>query len=622
MCGLVAEAGRLSRPKRRAAAHSALTHRGPDHAGEWGAVEDETEVWLAHRRLSIVDTSEAGHQPLHNRQQTLHLVANGEIYNAPTLRTRLQGLGHHFSSHSDSEVILHAYAQWGVACLEQLTGMFAFVLWDSKNQKLFAARDRLGIKPLFYAPRGDGSIALASEASALKFLKGSRKKGYDPAAISHVLAFGYVPDPLSIWNGMRKLGPGQLLTWQPDQPLTIRTWWSPPDATDDRGDDHTWRQRFLDVLDEHLLADVPLSLLLSGGLDSHAVAVGMQRLGQSVEAFSMGFADPAQDESAMAAQSAERLGLPFTRCTLDEENLPTLLDEVTRRMDEPQLYGSFLTMAEISRQVAKRYKVVLSGDGGDELFAGYNWYRNLHEPLNRHAPLKRALARPFAQRLSLPHAMGQKMRTAFNCSSALHRHAWRTTRCFMPEEITALLTPRGIHLSEAQFLAPLQRYHAPNLPLVRNLQRIDLMTFCSNHICAKVDRASMAHALEVRVPFLDHRLVEWAISRPEDPNEQQHAKPLLRADLQGAVPDSLFERRKQGFSLRSAKLHGDDSLFTLEINGGPLIEQGWLRRDWQRFIHGDDPQRHSKLWRLSQLSRWMRHHPEGVAEDERSGEDR
>ncbi|ABK43094.1 asparagine synthase (glutamine-hydrolyzing) [Magnetococcus marinus MC-1] len=608
MCGILAEVGQQSPAAARQRALDRLRHRGPDHGGQWSA-QQPVPVWLGHRRLAIVDTSSAGNQPLHLHAADLHLVGNGEIYNAPALQKTLEALGHVFHSHSDNEAILHAYREWGSDCLAHLEGMFAFVLWDARQQTLLAARDRMGIKPLFYAATPAGGLVLASEASALVGLDGVAQQGYEPQALSHVLAYGHIPDPYAIWRGVNKLSPGQFLRWTPQQGLRLHTYWSPPSQSDAPSDDQAWGQRFEQVLQEHLLSDVPLSLFLSGGLDSTSVAVGVKRLGHQLKAFSLGFPGHPRDESALAQATAERLGHPFEAVVMDGRDLLQQVDAALLQQDEPHLFGSYLTMLNICSAVAKEYKVVLSGDGGDELFAGYNWYRDIPTALPTLAPWKAALAKPLLRHSPLPAALLERARLAFACCSPLHRHAWRTSQRFLPAEVEALLRPAAIRYDDEAFLAPLQRWFTPELPLVRALQRIDLMSFCSNHVCAKVDRASMAHALEVRVPYLDRRLVEWAISRPADPREAQGSKPLIRDYIAPHVPAQVLEQRKQGFSLRTTPPANLESTFVAWIEQSPLISQSILRRDWPRFLRADDRLRAQKLWHLALLARWMHHHP-------------
>ncbi|MEG3640535.1 asparagine synthase (glutamine-hydrolyzing) [Magnetococcus sp. PR-3] len=607
MCGIVAEFGQRSPQGAREAALNRLTHRGPDHGGTWQQ-QHPTPVWLGHRRLAIVDTSAAGNQPLHHQQGALHLVGNGEIYNAPALQKQLEDLGHKFHSHSDNEAILHAYQQWGMAFLDHLEGMFAFMLWDAHKQRLIAARDRLGIKPLFYTQTSTGGVVLASEASAMVGLNGVAKQGYDRDALAHVLAYGYIPDPYAIWKGVHKLSPGHALTWQAGQEVQVHPYWTPPTQSNPECDDRQWPERYEAILHEHLLSDVPLSLFLSGGLDSTSVAVGVKKLGHQLKAFSLGFPNHPRDESLVAQATAEQLNHPFQRVVMQAQGLADQIDAALPTQDEPHLFGSYLTMLNICGAVAKDYKVVLSGDGGDELFAGYNWYRDIPTELPRLATLKHKLARPLLRHAPMPEALRARARMAFACRSPLHRHAWRTSHRFLPEEIEALLKPADIPYSEDAFLAPLERWFTPGLPLVRALQRVDLMTFCSNHICAKVDRASMAHALEVRVPYLDRRLVEWALSRPEDAREAHGNKPLIRDYVAPHVPAQVLHQRKQGFSLRTGWPPGMEGILMGWVDESPLIQSSILRADWRRFLPPDDTLREQKLWLLALLGRWMHHH--------------
>lgn len=577
-----------------------LAHRGPDNADEWTAPSGQ--AWLGHRRLSIVDLSRLGNQPMHNEDHSIWLVANGEIYNSPALRIRLEGLGHHFYSHSDNETILHAYEAWGEQCLDYLQGMFAFVLWDEKRQKLLAARDPVGIKPLYYAQR-NGRLLLASEAQALiKLLE--HPPAPEPRAIAYMMTLGYIPSPWSIWQDVWKLEPGHFLTWQPNQLAKIRSYWEPPRVIDGPRlvTRMEFQERFEPILKEHLLADVPIGLFLSGGLDSSTLAAGLHEIGQLIQAMTISFPQSPQDEAPVAKVVAQHLNFEHQVIPLEVEDVGSLLRQVANAFDEPQGYSALLSLYLISQVAAQDFKVVLAGDGGDELFGGYTWYQNINDALPRTSFWLRQVLRPIVRRNASPSAR-EKAARHFSQASPLHRHVRRLYPRFLPEEAEALLAPTGLRFGDKEMLAPLQKHFEPKLPLRRALQRVDLMTFCTDSILAKVDRASMAHSLEVRVPFLDRRMIEWALPRPVETREQVESKLILRDYLRSRVPALVLDHPKQGFSLPILK--GFDWQAALEsIGQGPWVQQGYWSAEWERLLEPGVPERNARIWNLLVLTRW------------------
>jgi asparagine synthase (glutamine-hydrolysing) len=549
-----------------------------------------------------VDLSEAGNQPMHNEDQTIWLVCNGEIYNYPTLRVRLEGQGHHFYSNSDSEAILHAYEAWGERLVDHLAGMFAFALWDEKERKLLAARDPVGIKPLYYAEQ-NGSLALASQAGALVELL-DHQPAPEPLALAYVMTIGYVPSPWAIWQGAHKLEPGHLLTWQPGQRAKVRKYWEPPRAI--AGSEpptvEQLQERFQPVLEEHLLSDVPIGLFLSGGLDSTSIAAGLSEIGQPVQSLTVGFPGSPQSEAPAAEATAAHLGLPHEAIPLSVGDVDELLSRVAAAYDEPQGYSAPLPMFLLSEVTASRFKVALAGDGGDELFGGYTWYEQLDSPLGRRWEFTRQALRPLVRRSASPQ-IRQRAAAAFARASALHRHAWRLFPRFLPEEAESLLSPMGARFGDREMLEPFRRHFEPSLPLRRALQRVDLMTFCTDSILAKVDKASMAHSLEVRVPWLDRRIVDWALSCAPDPRDGQESKPLLRDYLRPRVPAEVLQRPKQGFSLRVLDNYDWEGAIEA-IRRGPWVQNGLWDRNWERLLAPGVPYRQARIWTLLCLTRW------------------
>ena len=600
MCGIVAVVGNWGHDAAaEAAALRALVHRGPDTSGEWRS--SDRSVWLGHRRLSIVDLSDAGRQPMHNEDETIWLVCNGEIYNYPDLRARLERSGHTFLSHSDNEVILHAYEAWGDGAVEQLEGMFAFVLWDERRRRILSARDRLGIKPLYYSvsPRG---LVMASEAGALLPLLESRP-ALEPMALAYVMTLGYVPSPWSVWHGVHKLEPGHMLVWQGTAGVQQRRYWEPPRQVDPDRKPHEgeWADLFCSVLKDHLLSDVPIGLFMSGGLDSSCMAAGLRDIGRPVQALTVSFPGP-KDEAPIAAATARHLHVSHRAVTMQVEDIDALIDQVSGAFDEPQGYSALLSMHLISRAAAQDFKVVLAGDGGDELFGGYTWYRQIEQRPSRLSRCIRRCVRPLVRINSAPWIRRQAA-LHFARSSVMHRHAWRLYPRFLPEEAESLLAPTGLRFGDEEMLAPLRKHVEPGLPLRRALQRVDLMTFCTDSILAKVDRASMAHSLEVRVPFLDRRLVEFALPSPPTAAEQIESKPILRDYLRRRVPAEVLNHPKQGFSLRVLDDFDWDAAVE-RIRQGTLARDGYWSPGWERLLQSGVPYRTGRIWNLLLLTRW------------------
>ncbi|MBF0285647.1 MAG: asparagine synthase (glutamine-hydrolyzing) [Magnetococcales bacterium] len=604
MCGIAGAFGVVVPPERAARALARLSRRGPDHQGEWRSSEG-VPVWLGHRRLSIVDLSAAGHQPMVDDDGGLHLVCNGEIYNAPALRRELERSGRRFRSGSDSEVILHGYARWGDEVLARLEGMYAFALWDHKKQRLFSARDPLGIKPLYFAELS-GGVVLASEGNALRDLGVETEP--EPMGLAHLLTLGYIPAPWSLWRGVNKLSAGHALTWTPGEGMRIVRHWSPPDALDE-SPPRAWEPLFEGVLREHLLADVPLGLLLSAGLDSGSLAVGLARLGERPTAYSVSLPDATWDESVLAGQLADSLGFPHRVIPLSAAEMAAGADAISRWPDEPLGCGGYHTLIPLCRAVAAERKVALAGDGGDEVLGGYKWYHGVERfrPAGGEEGLRRWF-RSLILRGRLPsRVLGQAMEQ-FARRSLLHRHAWNLFPRFLPEEVEGLLAPLGLRFDDEAMLAPLRRHWVEALPPRRALQRVDLMTYCADYNLPKVDRSSMAHGLEVRVPFLDRRIVAWGLTRPLEPEEGRVSKPALRRYLAGRVPPAILAAPKQGFSARGLNERFDWGRAMEAVAEGPWVRRGAWSPAWRRMVAPGVPHREGRLWLLFVLTRWAEGH--------------
>ena len=526
-----------------------MRHRGPDDAG----IHWEPGVALGMRRLSIIDLS-TGHQPIANEDRTVWVVFNGEIYNYRQLRDTLQATGHTFETSSDTETIVHGYEQWGEAVFSRLRGMFAIAIWDSRNQTLLIGRDRPGIKPLYYAEAG-GRLFFGSEAKCL-LCNPEIERTLDPAALDHYLAYLYTPRDRAIFSGMRKLPPGHFLKVS-DGHVQLQQYWSFPAATTFIGSE----QQALDTLEEtlsnavasHMIADVPLGAFLSGGIDSTIVVALMARAsGQKVKTFSIGFDEPAFDELPHARRVANFLGTDHHELVVRPDAM-AILDRLTWHFDEPFGDVSAIPTWYVSQMAREHVTVVLSGDGGDELFGGYDRYL----PHPRVAQFDQRLARvgravAAATWRSLPHGMRGKNFLRHVARNAQGRYLDSVTM-YHADEREALLsgdlrrTLDGWN-AEAYFAAPFERL--ASLPLATQMMAFDFETYLPEDCLTKVDRMSMAHSIESRVPLLDHHVVEFAASLPSGLKIHGGTRKYLLKQLAfKLVPREMLDRPKQGFGV-------------------------------------------------------------------------
>lgn len=602
MCGVLAVVGQVS-DFNPSDALGALEHRGPDSEGEW--VSPSRDAWLGHRRLAIVDLSDNGRQPMVCENRRFVLSYNGEIYNAVELKAQLEARGHRFKSQCDSEVLLNGYIEWGRDLLDRLIGMFAFVIWDDEKKEAFGARDRVGIKPLYMCRQQQGLI-VASEAQGIVAGFGHDPQ-LDPMSLAYVLTLGYVPSPRSIWAGIEKIEPGHAFSWSSGKGCRTWKYWEPPRDLDYvSASNGGFEDMFHRVMSDHMMSDVPIGLFLSSGLDSSSLALALSTIGNRPQALTIGFANAENDESPVARETAAMLGLDHKTITLDPQDIHSLGQETLAAYDEPQGYSALMTSYRISAQAAQNYKVVFSGDGGDEVWGGYSWYNNLSQPLYCAAGMARAAVRPLVRTGGSETAWKIAMHS-FARSSVLSRHATRLFPRFLPEEVEKLFGNYSLRFKDDDWLEPLASNYESRLPRRRALQRVDLMTFCSESCLPKVDRASMAHSLEVRVPFLDHRLVEWGLSRPVTDAETTSSKHVLREYLKGRVPSSVLERPKQGFSMRGGSKTDFSPMLDL-IRSSGLVDGGHLSFDWERYARAPRPYRRARIWTLFALSTWFDSH--------------
>jgi asparagine synthase (glutamine-hydrolysing) len=534
-----------------------IRHRGPDGDG----LHVEPGVGLAHRRLSIIDVS-GGQQPLYNEDGTVVVVYNGEIYNYRKLVTELTALGHVFRTHCDTEVVVHAWEEWGERSVERFNGMFAFALFDRKRNQALLARDRLGIKPLYYAELADGRILFGSELKALLVHPGLGRD-IDPEAVEEFFAYGYVPEPRSIYRNTYKLEPGHTLLVDGRNARRTRRYWDVTFTGDNTTDERELAEelvvRLREAVSKRLMAEVPLGAFLSGGVDSSAVVAMMAGVSNDpVNTCSIRFGERGFDESTYAARVAERYGTSHQVELVDPADFG-LVDRLADLYDEPYADSSAMPTYRVCELARKRVTVALSGDGGDENWAGYRRYRwHAYEERFRNL-LPSGIRRPFFGALGslYPKAdWAPKVLRAKSTFEALARDSvegYFHGVSILGDDLRKRLFSDAFteRLSGYGAIEVLKRHagRAPDHPLSR-VQYLDLKTYLPGDILTKVDRASMAHALEVRVPILDHELVEWVAGLPPETKLRgREGKYLLKKAFEPHLPNDLLYRPKMGFAV-------------------------------------------------------------------------
>jgi asparagine synthase (glutamine-hydrolysing) len=533
-------------------------HRGPDDAG----IHIEPGVGLAHRRLSIIDLSN-GHQPLFNEDGSVVVVFNGEIYNFPDLTTELLAAGHQFRTHCDTEVIVHAWEEWGEACVERFRGMFAFAIWDRNHRTLFLARDRLGIKPLHYALLDNGYLLFGSELKSLR-AHGGIPGTTDPRSVEDYFALGYVPEPRTIYKDVFKLQPGHTLTLrQGDSVLRPRQYWdvdfSSNGITNEADASDQLIARLAEAVRIRMIAEVPLGAFLSGGVDSSAVVALMAGLNsEPVNTCSISFGDPAYNESHYASMVAERYRTNHQVGEVIPDDFD-LVDKLVDLYDEPYADSSAMPTYRVCELARQRVTVAISGDGGDENLAGYRRYRwHLYEQRMR-SLMPLAMRRPLFGTLGRLYPKADWAPRIFRAKSTFEALARDDVEGYF-HSVSILGDAIRARLFSDAFLCDLQGHRAvdvfrghaeraPEHPLSR-VQYLDLKTYLVGDILTKVDRASMAHGLEVRVPILDHELVEWMAGlSPDLKLRGREGKYLFKKSLESRLPREILYRPKMGFAV-------------------------------------------------------------------------
>jgi asparagine synthase (glutamine-hydrolysing) len=610
ICGIVSpNGGALA--DRVAAMSATLVHRGPDSFGEFSA----GDVALAARRLSIIDL-ETGDQPIANEDGTLHVVQNGEIYNYRELRHELERAGHRFRTHGDTEVLVHLYEEHGDAFAQLLRGMFAVAIWDGARRRLVLARDRFGIKPLYYGA-ADGELSFASELRALP------RGEIDLDALEAFLAFNSIPAPLTIFRDIRKVPAGHILSWE-DGRIRLERFARPAPVPADevREDDEAelveeLRSRVRDSVRAHLVSDVPVGVLLSGGVDSSFLAaLAADESSEPLRTFSIGFEERSFDELAGARLVAERYGTQHRELVL-RPDAALLLPALAEAFDEPFADSSALPTFLVSQLAANDVKVALSGEGGDELFGGY--YTYAADLLADRVGGVARLARPLVERLpsssrkaSFDYKAKRFVRAAHLPPLERH-HGWK--EIFSPDA-RAELTGRRAVFDPVSLLRA--RYdQTEGADELARLQDVDLGVYLVDDLLVKTDRASMAHSLEARVPYLDTVVTNLALALPTRQKVRGLSKKvLLRKAAEPLLPSEIVQGRKRGFSIPAAAwLRGELEPFAREtLSQNVLRRQGFFRPEVVvRFI--DDhvagrEDRSRQLWGLLAFTLWYERHVE------------
>jgi len=630
-----------SRPASRellAAMNRSIAHRGPDDEGYFVA----ENVGLAMRRLSIIDV-QSGHQPLSNEDENIWIVFNGEIYNHSDLRKDLEAKGHRYRTRSDTETILHAYEEYGWDCVNRLTGMFAFAIWDGRKRVLFAARDRLGIKPFYY--RWDGaSFLFGSEIKAILAHHGTAAE-FNRETLSEYLAFGYITGEQTMFAGIRKLMPGHTLQISETGELKIKRYWEAPCEPDEdsRPREHyvrTYREMLEAAVRSHLMSDVPLGVFLSGGLDSSAVAALATKIrGDQVKTFAVGYGSGDSGEStfselAPAREVARHIGSDHHEVRLSQKDFFTNLPRLIWHEDEPIVWPSSVSLFSVARLARQQVKVVLTGEGSDETLAGYfryAWtlvnsrmdgvYRGITTDGMRRL-LRNSLDRLPSASLHRKVAHTFLMRDGNSWPSFYYDNFFCA---FSGREQEQLLTPAALHASADAYAGSMAAWQQAQGDLLHRLLYADINSYLIE-LLMKQDQMSMAASIESRVPFLDHQLVEFAATIPARYSVRGFAgKFVLKQAMEGLLPNAIIYRKKMGFPtpwqlwlesqldnlelLLLSPRPLNRGLFQLETIKGLFSEHRQKKRDNQH-----------RIWRLLNLELWHRlfidgEHPQDVMTD-------
>src|SRR5213594_688143 len=600
----------------------AMVHRGPDDAGYY--VRDG--IALGMRRLSIIDLS-TGNQPVHNEDRSVWVVFNGEIYNFKSLRADLERRGHSFYTGTDTEVIVHLYEQYGERCVEKMRGMFAFAVWDERRKSLLLARDRLGIKPLFYTVAG-GRLAFGSELKVILQLPDVERR-LNWGSVNHLFSALCTPSSESIVEGVHKLKPGHILTASAKNGIRVREYWDVVFDPDYGKSEQYFVERLRDLIEEsvrlRLIADVPLGAFLSGGIDSSSVVATMARIGSGrVKTFSIGFAEQEYNELEYARQVARKFDTDHHELIV-EPNVLDIIDDLAWYLDEPFGDSSAIPTYMVSKLASEHVTVVLSGDGGDELFAGYERYL-----VERRERKMAQIPRPLRQAAGF---IGHVMREGMKGRNFLRHLALNSPERYFDANVlfrefqkASLFDPDVYRRFSNADTTGVCRSLLGNggMHWLSALQYMDIKSYLPNDILTKVDRMSMAHSIEARVPLLDHKLVEFAATIPPELKLRgETTKYIFKKAMEDILPHEILYRPKRGFAVPLARwFRGKLSPFMRDLLlSRSCSERGIFKRSYlERLIRMNDRGRPMdlQLWTLITFELWCRRFLDGALRNVRS----
>ena len=645
MCGILGWAGAPNH-KLAESLLQCLNHRGPDASGSWLSPSQGT--WFGHKRLSIIDLSDAGSQPMHSANGRFTITYNGEIYNFPAIRSELAGHGTHFRGESDTETLLEAISLWGLGdTLKKLIGMFAFALYDKSDDSITLVRDRLGIKPLYYAHSGS-NFAFCSELTPLRHLDWIDQQ-IDSDALHCYFRYLCTPNTATIFSGVRKLAPGHILRWKNDA-IDVSPYWNHSEvvsSAQNRLSTYTYEEAtdvletlLRDAIRMRLLSDVPLGAFLSGGIDSSTVVALMQSLSdRPVKTFSIGYSDPAHDESGFAKAVADHLGTEHNEWILSPQDILDHMPTIIASFDEPFADVGAFPMYLVSKFARQSVTVCLSGDGGDELFGGYPryaWAKYFERA-------QRILTKPGARMVgnALRHIPLKSIEQML--PAQIQRHAGSEGFATRLDRLAGYLqsTPRDIY--QTQLVAWANTNQLLTNPLRQQLgadpssynhlnwgeqmMAVDQRYYLVDDILTKVDRASMAHSLEARVPLLDHRIVEWSWRLPQHYKLSRfgaQGRRVLRNLLKRYVPPELFARPKIGFGMpvgswlrNELREWAEDMLNSTTLDNSQVLHSAPIRQAWNEHLDGQNRTR--EIWTVLMFLEWERRDakPTSVVEGDR-----
>lgn len=586
MCGITGQiscGAKIGKQSFLEATHM-LKHRGPDGFGNY--FSENGKLAFGHRRLSFLDLSAAGNQPFISNNGSVVLTLNGEIYNYTELKTELKN-SYQFKTHTDTEVLVAAYTKWGIDCLRRIRGMFAFGLYDSQSERLYLARDRFGIKPLYYANNSNG-LTFASELKALLALSPERKK-LDFSAMADYFVYRYVPSPKTIWEGVKKIPPAHYLEFNvKNGASTFTEYWKISSGSITKSPHQltaSVNHLLKTSVNEHLRADVPIGSFLSGGYDSSALALLMNQSEAPPQTFSVGFDEWDNSEHHYANIVSKHLNLQNESVILNEKSLQ-LVDKMPQVYDEPIADISIVPTYAVSRLASKSVKAVFSGEGADELFGGYTWQQEFYNQC-------------------YPEKWTEKLKNILQPPDVISHYAHSMAMgLFERDELLKMFQPEYHQFIPEDVLWFYRKHLRKDMKKVKAIQYLDVKTFMAELVLTKIDRASMANSLEVRVPFLDHRLFEEIFSSNESSylNPKQ-TKSILYKCIKNQLPKEILARKKQGF-VGPDSYYMNNKWYVNELENSALVRDGIIRRS---YIDSQLSKTYTwKLWKILIMERWYK----------------